>query len=82
MKCCGWESLYNWTENSELRNLTVATYPCSCEIMKEEDNLLIVKKGFCEVDGNSTLGENLPEEWPVYKEVCARLVANSWTLSS
>lgn len=74
VKCCGWESPYNWTENSELRNLTVATYPCSCEIMKEEDNLLIVKKGFCEVDGNSTLGENLPEEWPVYKEGCMKKV--------
>lgn len=69
MKCCGWVSRYNWTENEQLRNSTKTTYPCSCEKMKEEDNQLIVKKGFCE-SNNGTLGGNNPEDWPVYPEVC------------
>lgn len=69
MKCCGWVSRYNWTENEQLRNSTKTTYPCSCEKMKEEDNQLIVKKGFCE-SNNGTLGGNNPEDWPVYPEGC------------
>lgn len=60
-------------------NFTKTTYPCSCEKVKEEDNQLIVKKGFCE-SNNSTQGENNPEEWPVYPEVCVGLAARSWTL--
>lgn len=79
VKCCGWVSRYNWTENEQLMNSTKTTYPCSCEKMKEEDNQLIVKKGFCEAN-NSTQGENNPEDWPVYPEVCMGLAARSWTL--
>lgn len=70
VECCGWVSFYNWTENSEIRNSTETLYPCSCEVTGEEDNRRIVKKGFCEGQGNSTQGQNLPEEWPVYQEVC------------
>lgn len=69
VKCCGWVSPSNWTDNPVLMNSTKTTYPCSCEKMKEEDNQLIVKKGFCESD-NSTASENRPEDWPVHPEVC------------
>lgn len=82
VQCCGWVSVYNWANNSELMGFTVATYPCSCENTTEEDNQNIVKKGFCEVNGNSTQGTNRLEEWPVYTEVCRGLAARSWTLSS
>ncbi|XP_005064946.1 CD82 antigen [Mesocricetus auratus] len=73
VKCCGWASFYNWTDNSELMNATGSTYPCSCEKTGEEDNQHIVKKGFCQVS-NSTLGTNRPEEWPVYPEGCMKKV--------
>lgn len=69
VKCCGWVSPSNWTRNPVLKNSTKTTYPCSCEKTKEEDNQLIVKKGFCESD-NSTASENSPEDWPVHPEVC------------
>lgn len=69
VKCCGWVSPYNWTENEELRNSTKTLYPCSCEKIREEDNQLIVKKGFCEFD-NSTVVRNNTKDWPVYEEVC------------
>lgn len=74
VKCCGWVSHYNWTENEELMGFTKTTYPCSCEKIKEEDNQLIVKKGFCEPD-NSTVGKNNAEDWPVNTEVCVGLAA-------
>ncbi|XP_052039014.1 CD82 antigen [Apodemus sylvaticus] len=82
VKCCGWVSYDNWTENEGLKNSTKTTYPCSCEKIKEEDNQLIVKKGFCEVDNgtvvnNSTVVENNPDDWPVYREGCMEK-AQAW----
>lgn len=74
VKCCGWMSLYNWTENTELMNRTEPTYPCSCEVTGEEDNQFIVKKGFCEAPANGTQGANNPEDWPVYQEGCMEKV--------
>lgn len=74
VQCCGWVSVYNWVNNSELMNFTVTTYPCSCENMTEEDNQNIVKKGFCEVNSSSTQGTNRPEDWPVYTEGCMEKV--------
>ncbi|MEJ1278465.1 CD82 antigen [Cricetulus griseus] len=67
VKCCGWASFYNWTDNLELRNSTENIYPCSCEETMEEDNQYIVKKGFCKVS-NSSSDAIFHEEWPVYKE--------------
>lgn len=77
VKCCGWVSRYNWTENEELMNFTKTTYPCSCEKMKEEDNQLIVKKGFCEANNSSLPDQNNPEDWPVNPEVCVGLAGRS-----
>lgn len=74
VKCCGWVSPYNWTENEELMNYTETAYPCSCEITSDEDNQLIVKKGFCEAGANSTQGENRPEEWRVHEKGCMEKV--------
>lgn len=76
VRCCGWVSPSNWTDNPVLKNSTKTTYPCSCEKMKEEDNQLIVKKGFCESD-NSTASENSPEDWPVHPEGCMEK-AQAW----
>lgn len=76
VKCCGWVSPYNWTVNEELMNFTTTAYPCSCEKIKEEDNQLIVKKGFCESD-NSTAVKNNFEDWPVYPEGCMEK-AQAW----
>ncbi|KAL1786925.1 CD82 antigen [Sigmodon hispidus] len=73
VKCCGWDSFYNWTENLEIQNSPEPLYPCSCEITGEEDNQRIVKKGFCKVS-NSTQNQTLPEEWPVYQEGCMKKV--------
>ncbi|XP_036042325.1 CD82 antigen [Onychomys torridus] len=74
VECCGWASFNNWTENLKINESTETLYPCSCEVTGEEDNRRIVKKGFCEVQGNSTQGENIPEEWPVYQEGCMKKV--------
>nr|XP_004657235.2 CD82 antigen isoform X2 [Jaculus jaculus]XP_045014306.1 CD82 antigen isoform X2 [Jaculus jaculus] len=74
VQCCGWGSFLNWTENAELMNRTEPTYPCSCEVMGEEDNRLIVKKGFCEAPANGTQASNDPAGWPVYKEGCMEKV--------
>lgn len=73
VRCCGWASFYNWTDNAELMNRTNVTYPCSCEDKREADDSFLVRKGFCEAF-NSTRTEsgNNPEYWPVYREVCAR----------
>ncbi|XP_008853262.1 CD82 antigen [Nannospalax galili] len=74
VKCCGWASFYNWTENAELMNYTESTYPCSCNTTGEENSQLIVKKGFCKANTNSTYGENVPEDWHVYREGCMEKV--------
>lgn len=75
-KCCGWVSFYNWTENLELMNHTTITYPCSCE-KNGEDDIRLMRKGFCKVlDSNSTSYNN-PEDWPVYQEGCMEKV-QSW----
>ncbi|XP_004399642.1 PREDICTED: CD82 antigen isoform X2 [Odobenus rosmarus divergens] len=74
VKCCGWVSFYNWTDNAELRHRTNITYPCSCEDRKEADEGFPVRRGFCEAsDGNSTDSGNDPASWPVYREVRGRL---------
>lgn len=73
VKCCGWVSFSNWTDNAELMNHTDVTYPCSCEVTEDEDTTFLLRKGFCQAPGNSTQGSNDPEEWPVYREVCAGL---------
>ncbi|XP_027966950.1 CD82 antigen isoform X1 [Eumetopias jubatus] len=75
VRCCGWVSFYNWTDNAELRNRTNITYPCSCEDRKEADDGFPVRKGFCEaLDSNSTESGNNPESWPVYREGCMKKV--------
>uniref|UniRef100_A0A8C8X1Z2 Tetraspanin n=1 Tax=Panthera leo TaxID=9689 RepID=A0A8C8X1Z2_PANLE len=74
VKCCGWVSFYNWTDNAELMNHTSVTYPCSCED-QEGDDSFPVKTGFCEApDGNRTESGNNPELWPVYREGCMKKV--------
>nr|XP_018893041.1 CD82 antigen [Gorilla gorilla gorilla]XP_018893042.1 CD82 antigen [Gorilla gorilla gorilla] len=73
VKCCGWVSFYNWTDNAELMNRPEVTYPCSCD-KGEEDNSLSVRKGFCEAPGNRTQSGNHPEYWPVYQEGCMEKV--------
>uniref|UniRef100_A0A8C7B5A4 Tetraspanin n=1 Tax=Neovison vison TaxID=452646 RepID=A0A8C7B5A4_NEOVI len=75
VKCCGWVSFYNWTENAELMNRTNITYPCSCEARREEEDSFVVRKGFCEAfDSNRTESGNSPEYWPVYHEGCMKKV--------
>uniref|UniRef100_A0A2K5ZK17 Tetraspanin n=1 Tax=Mandrillus leucophaeus TaxID=9568 RepID=A0A2K5ZK17_MANLE len=74
VKCCGWASFYNWTDNAELMNRFEVTYPCSCEDKGEEDNSLSMRKGFCETAGNRTRSGNKTEEWPVYQEGCMEKV--------
>uniref|UniRef100_A0A8C9I759 Tetraspanin n=1 Tax=Piliocolobus tephrosceles TaxID=591936 RepID=A0A8C9I759_9PRIM len=74
VKCCGWTSFYNWTDNAELMTRPEVTYPCSCEDKGEEDNSLSMRKGFCETPGNRTQSGNNPEDWPVYKEGCMEKV--------
>lgn len=69
VKCCGWASFYNWTDNTELMSRSEVTYPCSCE-KGEEDNSRSMRKGFCETAGNRTRSGNKPEDWPVYQEGC------------
>ncbi|XP_007455866.1 PREDICTED: CD82 antigen isoform X2 [Lipotes vexillifer] len=76
VKCCGWVSFYNWTENAELMNRINITYPCSCENKsKEDDSSTLRQTGFCEAPvGNGTQSSNNPDEWPVYKEGCMEKV--------
>ncbi|KAL2806229.1 CD82 antigen isoform 2 [Daubentonia madagascariensis] len=74
VKCCGWVSFYNWTDNAELMNRTEVTYPCSCEDKGEEEDGLLLRKGFCEAPSNGTQSGNSPEDWPVYKEGCMEKV--------
>ncbi|XP_058519120.1 CD82 antigen [Ochotona princeps] len=73
VKCCGWVSFYNWTENAELMNRTEVTYPCSCEVKGDEDDGLAVAQGFCEAVNATQSGNNL-EDWPVYQEGCMEKV--------
>ncbi|XP_074257443.1 CD82 antigen [Saimiri boliviensis] len=73
VKCCGWASFYNWTDNAELMDRPEVTYPCSCEDKEGEDSRL-VRKGFCEAPGNRTQSGNHPEDWPVYQEGCMEKV--------
>ncbi|XP_002799617.3 CD82 antigen isoform X1 [Macaca mulatta] len=74
VKCCGWASFYNWTDNTELMSRSEVTYPCSCEDKGEEDNSLSMRKGFCETAGNRTRSGNKPEDWPVYQKGCMEKV--------
>lgn len=70
MKCCGWASFYNWTENAELMNRINITYPCSCKNKSKDNSSISPQTGFCEAPvGNGTQSSNNPDEWPVYKEV-------------
>ncbi|KAB0351910.1 hypothetical protein FD754_016767, partial [Muntiacus muntjak] len=75
VKCCGWVSFRNWTENPELMNRPNITFPCSCKKSDEEDALVLPQKGFCEAPfGNSTQSGNNAEDWPVYQEGCMEKV--------
>uniref|UniRef100_A0A8D2D9N7 Tetraspanin n=1 Tax=Sciurus vulgaris TaxID=55149 RepID=A0A8D2D9N7_SCIVU len=74
VKCCGWVSFYNWTDNAELMNRTEVTYPCSCQDGGEEDDGLSQQTGFCQAPSNGTEGGNDPERWPVHKEGCMEKV--------
>ncbi|XP_057606035.1 CD82 antigen [Hippopotamus amphibius kiboko] len=76
VKCCGWVSFSNWTENAELMNHTSITYPCSCaNHSKEDGSRQPPQTGFCQAPaGNETQRGNFPEEWPVYKEGCKEKV--------
>ncbi|XP_048216141.1 CD82 antigen [Perognathus longimembris pacificus] len=73
VKCCGWVSAYNWTENEELMNQSGITYPCSCEDTPGDKDLS-VRKGFCHLQGNSTQSSNDPDQWPVYSTGCMKKV--------
>ncbi|KAI4537292.1 hypothetical protein MG293_012155 [Ovis ammon polii] len=75
VKCCGWVSFLNWTENTELMNRANITFPCSCKKSDEDDTLMMPQKGFCEAPfGNGTQSGNNPEDWPVYQEGCMEKV--------
>uniref|UniRef100_A0A8C6FLF0 Tetraspanin n=1 Tax=Moschus moschiferus TaxID=68415 RepID=A0A8C6FLF0_MOSMO len=75
VKCCGWVSFLNWTENAELMNRANITFPCSCKKTDENDTLMTPQKGFCEAPfGNGTQSGNNPEDWPVYQEGCMEKV--------
>ncbi|XP_062054007.1 CD82 antigen [Lepus europaeus] len=74
VRCCGWVSFYNWTDNAELMNHTEVTYPCSCEDKGGEDDGLPAAGGFCQADSNRTQSGNSPEDWPVYQEGCMEKV--------
>ncbi|XP_076970582.1 CD82 antigen [Tamandua tetradactyla] len=74
MKCCGWVSSYNWTDNAELMSRPNVTYPCSCKMREDKDSGPPVMTGFCEVPRNRTQSGNSPEDWPVYPEGCVEKV--------
>ncbi|XP_017914700.1 PREDICTED: CD82 antigen isoform X1 [Capra hircus] len=75
VKCCGWVSFLNWTENTELMNRANITFPCSCKKSDEDDAPMMPQKGFCEAPfGNGTQSGNNPEDWPVYQEGCMEKV--------
>ncbi|XP_073664900.1 CD82 antigen isoform X2 [Tursiops truncatus] len=75
VKCCGWASFYNWTENAELMNRINITYPCSCKDKSKDNSSISPQTGFCEAPvGNGTQSSNSPDEWPVYKEGCMEKV--------
>ncbi|XP_026970734.1 CD82 antigen [Sagmatias obliquidens] len=75
VKCCGWASFYNWTENAELMNRINITYPCSCKNKSKDNSSISPQTGFCEAPvGNGTQSSNNPDEWPVYKEGCMEKV--------
>uniref|UniRef100_A0A3Q2GZV9 Tetraspanin n=1 Tax=Equus caballus TaxID=9796 RepID=A0A3Q2GZV9_HORSE len=73
VKCCGWASFYNWTDNAALMNRTNITFPCSCK-RREEDSDTLERRGFCEAPRNATQSGNSPEDWPVYREGCMERV--------
>lgn len=73
VKCCGWASFYNWTDNAALMNRTNITFPCSCK-RREEDSDTLERRGFCEAPHNATQSGNSPEDWPVYREGCMERV--------
>ncbi|XP_069479413.1 CD82 antigen [Ambystoma mexicanum] len=62
LKCCGWISSQNWTENLVIANSSMSKYPCSCSIDSGEK-----ENGFCTA-GNST--------WPVHTKGCMQQVQN------
>ncbi|XP_005384135.1 PREDICTED: CD82 antigen isoform X2 [Chinchilla lanigera] len=73
VKCCGWVSFYNWTDNAALMNHSEVVYPCSCKNRSDEDISFYDVRGFCSVL-NATQDGNNPEKWPVYKEGCREKV--------
>lgn len=81
VKCCGWASFYNWTDNAALMNRTNITFPCSCK-RREEDSDTLERRGFCEAPRNATQSGNSPEDWPVYREVGGGLGRGSGMLGS
>lgn len=73
VRCCGWVSFYNWTDNAALMNRSEPTYPCSCEDQSDGDASLAATTGFCSPQ-NVTQDGNHPERWPVYREGCREKV--------
>uniref|UniRef100_A0A5F8H513 Tetraspanin n=1 Tax=Monodelphis domestica TaxID=13616 RepID=A0A5F8H513_MONDO len=75
VKCCGWTSYLNWTENINLMNRSVTTYPCSCnnDSFSEMEEGSMIRSGFCHVF-NNTQSNNDPKDWPVYTEGCMEKV--------
>ncbi|XP_010610811.1 CD82 antigen isoform X1 [Fukomys damarensis] len=73
VRCCGWVSFYNWTDNAALMNRSEPTYPCSCEDQSDEEASLSATTGFCSPQ-NVTQDGNHPERWPVYREGCREKV--------
>ncbi|KAJ1182537.1 hypothetical protein NDU88_007725 [Pleurodeles waltl] len=61
LKCCGWTSPQNWTENHVIANSSMTKYPCSCGVA---DNAS--EHGFCTVAINAS--------WPVYTNGCMQQV--------
>ncbi|XP_004852048.1 CD82 antigen [Heterocephalus glaber] len=73
VRCCGWVSFSNWTDNAALMNRSEVTYPCSCEVKGDGDTSFSEITGFCSPQ-NVTQDGNDPEKWPVYKEGCREKV--------
>ncbi|XP_004627077.1 CD82 antigen [Octodon degus] len=73
VRCCGWVSFHNWTDNAALMNESEIVYPCSCKNESDKEVSFSNIKGFCSLP-NSTQVNNNPEKWPVYKEGCREKV--------
>ncbi|KAG8507733.1 CD82 antigen, partial [Galemys pyrenaicus] len=81
VRCCGWVSFMNWTDNADLMNRTTTTFPCSCEGKNASLPVFPVERGFCELSSIGSQSGNDPNEWPVYHEGCMEKV-QEWLQSN